>query len=33
LLRAFFFQDNAVSLSGFFTKGEHAQTHDREEEA
>jgi diadenylate cyclase len=32
LLRAFFFQDNAVSLSGFFTKGEHAQTHDREEE-
>lgn len=31
-LRAFFFQDNAVSLSGFFKKGEHTQPHDREED-
>lgn len=32
LLRAFFFQDNAVSLSDFFTKGVHSQNHDREDD-
>lgn len=31
-LSAFFFQDNAVSLSGFFTKGEHSQPHDRDDD-
>ena len=32
LLRAFFLQGNAVSLSGFFSKGEHTQLHEREDD-
>ncbi len=32
LLRAFFLQDDAVSLSGFFTKGERSQSQDREDD-